>query len=137
MRAREFDRFMATILADDPFCLVLRPPTRMCGNLALDALHKAAAMLDAWERGPRPAPSDMGFPLRRFEPAGPHETVREDCPAFAGWREVSGNRVPLCRANDRHPDLFRLGGVFNQCGVTDCEHCSWHQKHPPKGTPSS
>lgn len=45
MRAREFEIFMATITADDPYCMELRPPDRQSGDLSLDALRKAALML--------------------------------------------------------------------------------------------
>ena len=47
MRACAFESFMATIFADDPWCLALRPPTRECADLAQDAMAKGAAMLRA------------------------------------------------------------------------------------------
>ena len=132
MRAREFDAFMATIVADDPYCFVLRPSSRDSGDLAVDALHKAARMLDAWQGGPaRPMqgfacqPSPIPLP-------GLGSVVREDCPSFGGSHDADGEAVPLCRANARHPDLFRLGGIFNECGVTTCQHCSWHEQYPPQ-----
>jgi len=147
MRARVFDAFMATIMADDPFCLVLRPPSRDCGDLGIDALQKATRMLQAWgEKGSgtvvpstlRAVPAtvpDPFSPLRGFDfPLGPIEApgagavIREDCPAFAGFHQVQEKRVPLCKANDRHPEYFQLGGVFDQYGLTTCEKCSWHRK---------
>ena len=130
MRAVDFDQFLATVMADDPFCLVLRPPERDCGDLAVDALRKAARMLEAWSRGPRRPEHALDTPLRRIEPPSEGDVVREDCPAFAGYHDARGQRLPLCRANDRHPDYFRLGSVFNQCGLTTCTDCSWHQSFP-------
>ena len=131
MRAREFDRFMATIMADNPYCMVLRPPDRSCGDLALDALQKAQGMLQAWARGPRRPERDFGMLPGPIHPARDGEVVREDCPAFAGFHEARCASVPLCRANDRHPDYFRLGGIFDECGPTTCPDCSWHQRFPP------
>ena len=58
-------------------------------------------------------------------------TVREDCPAFAGYHAAGGMRVPLCRANGRHPGLFRRGGAFDRDGVTTCGTCGWHARFPP------
>ena len=130
MRAREFDSFMATIMADDPYCLVLRPPDRASGDLAVDALRKAARMLEAWRQGPRRPTGKLAHPPCPIALPGPESPVREDCPAFAGYHDAAGNQVPLCRANDRHPDLFRLGEIFNQCGVTTCESCAWNRKYP-------
>lgn len=130
MRAREFDAFMASMMADDPYCLVLRPPDRENGDLAVDALRKAARMLAAWRRNPRRPIHRFDHPPCPIPLPGPETLVREDCPAFAGYHDASGHRLPLCRANDRHPDLFRLGGIFNQCGVATCECCAWHQRYP-------
>ncbi|MCY3778325.1 MAG: AAC(3) family N-acetyltransferase [Candidatus Aminicenantes bacterium] len=42
IRARVFRRFMATIMADDPDCFVLRPADAVNGDLAADALAKGA-----------------------------------------------------------------------------------------------
>jgi hypothetical protein len=134
MRAREFDSFMATIMSDDPHCLVLRPPDRTSGDLAADGLHKAARMLAAWRRGPSRAAKKLNHPPRPIPVPGPQTLVREDCPAFAGYHDAPAGRVPLCRANDRHPNLFRLGGIFNQCGVATCQDCVWHEKYPPQPT---
>jgi aminoglycoside 3-N-acetyltransferase len=135
MRARVFDAFLATIMTDDPYCLVLRPPTRDCGDLGVDALQKAARMLLAWAGGSRrvePAlvrrQSDFNNPLGPIKAPGPGSVVREDCPAFAGFHQFQEKRVPLCKANDRHPEYFRLGGIFNQYGLATCERCSWHRK---------
>lgn len=130
MRARAFDAFMATAMADDPHCLVLRPPGRDQGDLGIDALQKAAGMLRAWSAGERRSVRGLDFPLGPIEAPGPGAVIREECPAFAGFHEARGRRVPLCKANDRHPDYFQLGGIFNQCGLTACERCSWHQKFP-------
>ena len=134
IRATEFDRFLATIMTANPFCLVLRPPDRECGELALDALAKAAAMLRTWANGPRTPQKGLGTAPRRIDPPKEGEVVRTDCPAFAGYHEAQGVSVPLCRANGRHPDYFRLGGVFDQCGVTTCGRCSWHQQFPNQNT---
>ena len=130
MRAVQFEQFLATVMSDDPYCFVLRPPERDCGDLAIDALHKAAAMLAAWNRGPQRPPEGFDFPLGRIEPPEEGDVVREDCPAFAGYEDAHGRRVPLCRANDRHPDFFRLGGTFNECGLTTCGTCSWNRAFP-------
>ena len=141
MSVGRFRRFMAAALADDPFCLVLRPPERRDGDLAVDALRKAAGMLRAWRRAAPDAPpvrpaigehplGPVAVPDAAAEGAG-HVTVREDCPAFAGYHAAGGMRVPLCRANGRHPDLFRRGGAFDRHGVTTCETCSWHARFPP------
>jgi aminoglycoside 3-N-acetyltransferase len=134
MRARVFDSFMATIMADDPFCLVVRPPDRDRGDLAIDALRKAAGMLEAWRRGPRRPSFEFGCPPRSIPVPGPQALVREDCPAFAGRHETPQGSVPLCRANDRHPDLFRLGNDFNTFGIATCESCLWHRRFPPQAT---
>ena len=131
MRAQDFDNFLATIFADDPYCLVLRPPDRDCGDLALDALAKAAAMLRAWTRGPRRPERRNKTLLQPITAAKTDDVIRQDCPAFAGFHKGFETAVPLCRANDRHPDYFRLGGVFNQYGLTTCAACSWHEKFPP------
>ncbi len=141
MSVGRFRRFMAAALADDPFCLVLRPPDRRDGDLAVDALHKAAGMLRAWRRTDHEAP--LARPAIGEHPLAPVPipdavaagagdlTVREDCPAFAGYHAAGDARVPLCRANGRHPDLFRRGGAFDRHGVTTCETCSWHARFPP------
>ena len=130
MRAREFDSFMATIMADNPYALVLRPPTRDCGDLALDALTKAAAMLRAWANGPRRPERGFGIPPAPIEAAAPGDLVRRDCPAYAGDHPASGRLIPLCRANGVHPDYFRLGGPFGVHGVTTCGRCSWNEQFP-------
>ncbi len=127
MRARTFRRFMATIMSDDPYCFVVRPPDRHCGELVLDALRKAAAMLRAWRQRPCDELPAIVWPGGKDD-----AIVREDCPAFAGWHDVGDDMVPLCRANDRHPHLFRLGGVFNDWGKATCGRCSWHHRHPPQ-----
>jgi aminoglycoside 3-N-acetyltransferase len=131
MRAADFENFLATIFADDPYCLVLRPPSRDCGDLALDALGKAGAMLRAWKRGPRRPERKLQTSLQPITAAKTDDLVRQDCPAFAGFHKALETTLPLCRANDRHPDYFRLGGVFNQYGLTTCGCCSWHEKFPP------
>ena len=129
MRARTFDAFMATIMADNPFCMVLRPPARANGDLAIDALRKAGRMLEAWSLGPRRPESRFDYPPRPVPLPDADAVVRDDCPAFAGRHEAGGRRIPLCRANDRHPELFRLGGVFNECGVATCKRCPWHHQY--------
>jgi aminoglycoside 3-N-acetyltransferase len=127
-RARTFRRFMATIMANDPYCFAVRPPDRRCGDLAIDALRKADAMLRAWQEKPCSETPAIEWPAGRDD-----DVVREDCPAFAGCHaDPDGNRWPMCRANDRHPELFRFGGIFNQHGKTTCSHCSWHLRFPPK-----
>ena len=130
MCARRFENFMATILEDDPYCLVLRPPDRESDDLAVDALEKGARMLQAWRRGPQPPPKSIDTPWRRYDPAGPGDVVRTDCPAFAGFHDADGQQVPMCRANGQHPDIFRLGGIFSKCGITTCNDCSWNRKFP-------
>jgi len=134
MRARDFESFMATIMRDDPYCLVLRPPDRHHGDLAVDALQKAARMLTAWQRGATGPPEAFDTPWRRYHAAGPDEVVRTDCPTFAGFHPADGTQVPLCHANDRHPDYFSRGGVFNECGITACDQCWWHRTFPTEGT---
>lgn len=130
MRVRDFDSFMATIFADDPNCMVLRPPTRDCGDLAQDALCKGAAMLRAWAEGPAPPPESLGVALSASSAPGPGDTVREDCPAYAGYHQAGDESVPVCRANGCHPDYFRNGGIFAANGPTTCDACSWHRKYP-------
>ena len=130
IRAKTFKSFMATIMADNLYCMVLRPPDRYRRNLAIDALNKASAMIKAWEEGPQPAPSPFDNKPKRIEPAGPGDVVREDCPAFAGWHKAGDQSIALCRANGRHPDYFRRGGIFNECGLSTCGVCSWHNSFP-------
>ena len=132
MRARQFKEFMATIMADDPYCFVLRPASRHCGDLALDALQKAAAMLRAWADGPKEPPRSFGYPLQSPRAAKPGDIIRQDCPAFAGFGDAEGESVALCRANGRSPEYFQLGGKFDQHGPTTCGHCSWHLKFRPE-----
>lgn len=133
MRARDFESFQATVMADNPYCFVLRPPDRHSGDLAVDALQKATAMLRAWRKGPRRPEQGFGIPPQPVHPSGPDGLVRRDCPAYAGAHDANGTPVALCRANGRHPDYFRLGGVFNECGITTCERCSWHLRFPENG----
>jgi aminoglycoside N3'-acetyltransferase len=130
MAVGEFRRFMATVIADDPHCMVLRPPDRDSGDLAVDALRKAEAMLRAWRRGPAEPSDRFDRPPRRVEPAGAGDVVREDCPAFAGYHDADGRSVPLCKANGRHPGFFRIGGAFDDYGLTTCGQCSWHRRFP-------
>jgi hypothetical protein len=130
LRARDFESFQATIMADDPWCLALRPPDRTTPDLVIDALRKGEAMLRAWRRGPRRPEQGLGYKPQPIKPPEKDGVVREDCPAFAGWHEANGRKVPLCRANGRHPDFFRLGGVFNEFGITTCDRCQWHEKFP-------
>jgi len=125
IRGRQFRQFMATALADDPYCLIVRPPDRDSGDLAVDAMQKGAAMLRAWAAGPRELPETIDWPAGQDD-----DLVREDCPAFAGYHAADGTQWPLCRANDRHPDLFRHGGIFNESGKTTCGRCPWHLRFP-------
>lgn len=129
IKARDFDAFMATIMADNPYCMVLRPPSYDNGDLAIDALHKASRMLEVWKQGIKLKPKNFGclpVPINFQQPG----VIREDCPAFAGYHESKGKSIALCYANGRHPDLFRLGGIFNECGVTTCSICSWNELYP-------
>ena len=91
----------------------------------VDALGKAAGMLRAWRGGPR---ETTGHIL--WYPGEDNDVVREDCPAFAGYHDAAGERYALCRANDRHPDLFRHGELFGRHGKTTCGHCPWHYRYP-------
>ena len=125
IRARVFRQFMATIMADDPYCFVLRPPDRQNGDLAADALAKGSAMLRAWRGGPRDLPETMDWPEGRDD-----DLVREDCPSFAGYHQAGGGSWPLCKANDRHPELYQHGGIFNCHGKTTCGRCSWNRRFP-------
>ena len=125
IRTRDFRAFMETIVADDPYCFVVRPPDRHSGNLAVDALRKGAAMLRAWEDGPLELPERIDWPDGEDD-----DTVREDCPAFAGYHRAGDREWPLCRANGRHPDLFHHGGVFDTWGRTSCGRCPWHRRYP-------
>ena len=125
IRARTFREFMATIMADNPDCFVLRPTCREKTDLVQDALGKAAAMLKAWKKGPRE------LPLKPIRPKDKDpDLVREDCPAFAGYHEGNGQLWPLCKANDRHPKLFQYGKIFDRLGKTSCRDCSWHNNFP-------
>ncbi len=128
MRARAFESFMATILADDPWCLALRPPTRDCADLAQDAMAKGGAMLRAWSRGPQRVEASFDFPPAPVTVPGEPDLIRDDCPAFTGYHDGGSIKVPLCSANGRHPDFFKLGGVFDQCGPTQCHRCCWNEK---------
>jgi len=132
MRARDFEAFQAAVMADNPYGFVLRPPDRESGDLAVDALQKAAAMLRAWKRGSG-RPRSFNLPPQPLQAAAQDDIVRQDCPAFAGIHEANGKLIPLCRANGRHPDYFQLGGIFNECGITTCERCSWHGNYPEQG----
>jgi aminoglycoside 3-N-acetyltransferase len=149
LRARDFRQFLVTIFNNDPYCLVLRPPDRTSDNLLLDALQKASSMLRAWSRGPQGTLVAIQWPK---EAQG---TVREDCPAFAGYGALAKlpdaaeiprrctpgkTEIPLCKANNRHPLLFREGDLFNRYGVAFCGKCSWHRSFPwkqPMGTECS
>jgi aminoglycoside N3'-acetyltransferase len=131
--ARLFDSFMSTIVADDPYCFVVRPPSRDCGDLALDALAKGAAMLRAWAHGPRRPQHVFGIAPRSIDAAGPGDPVRRDCPAYAGEHPADGRPIPLCRANGIHPKYFRQGGPFGVYGMTTCGLCSWNEKFAPAG----
>ena len=130
MKVGEFKMFMEAVIADDPYCMVLRPPDRNSGDLAVDALRKAEGMLKAWRKGfvGQVAPFDR--PFERVDPQQNGKVVRTDCPAFAGFHEGGGQVVSLCSANGKHPDFFRLGGVFNDHGLTTCDDCWWHQRFP-------
>ncbi len=121
VRARVFKQFIATIMADDPYCFLVRPPDRRSGDLTIDALQKAAAMLRAWAAGPKDLPDKIDWPGGNDD-----DLVREDCPAFIGYHEAGGKQWPMCRANGRHPELFRYGGLFNEHGKTTCGRCPWH-----------
>jgi hypothetical protein len=125
LRARTFRSFLATIMTADPYCMTVRPPARDSGDLAVDALQKAAAMLTAWKTAPRDAPGEIDWFAGNDD-----DIVREDCPAFEGYHDAGAETVALCRANDRHPNLFQRGGVFNKHGRTTCGRCSWHHKFP-------
>lgn len=130
MTIGDFKRFMATIIADNPYCMVLRPPARDSDDLAIDALRKAEGMLKAWRNGPiEPAESLDKMP-QRVEPAGKDDLIREDCPSFAGRHQSEGRELSLCKANGRHPDFFHAGGVFNDYGLTTCGQCEWNQNFP-------
>ena len=122
IRAGDFKKFIATIMADDPYCFVVRPPDRTSGDLVVDALQKGAAMLRAWRDGPKELAGKFDWP----EPDP--NIVREDCPAFAGYHKAYDKEWPLCKANYRHPDLFKAGKIFDQNGLCCCSQCSWHLK---------
>lgn len=92
MRVGEFKQFQATVIADDPYCVVLRPPDRDSYDLAVDAFRKAEGMLKAWRRGPV-EPRDFFVGPRPVKPPAENETVRTDCPAFAGLHEADGRRI--------------------------------------------
>ena len=131
IRARTFRQFMSTIMADDPYCFVLRPTSRGGGALVDDALAKAAAMLRAWREGPQELSPNPQWPQGNDD-----DLVREDCPAFAGYHAAEGRQWALCRANDRHPELYQHGGIFNRHGKTTCGRCSWHHQFPKEGNPT-
>jgi hypothetical protein len=130
MSARQFDEFMATIIADDPYCFVIRPPDRYSNNLGLDALQKAKAMLQAWAKGVHRLTSGFEYTPQPIGLPSRDDIVRSDCPAFAGLHKIDGFSVALCSANGIHPDYFRLGGVFSKYGITTCTQCSWNIKFP-------
>jgi len=127
IRARTFRQFIATIMSDDLYCFIVRPPDRESADLAVDAMQKGAAMLRAWAGGPRELPDHIDWPEGKDD-----DVVRDDCPAFAGYHVAGDRQWPMCKANGRHPDLFRYGGVFDQYGKTTCGRCPWHFRFPPK-----
>ena len=87
-------------------------------------------MLKAWKRGPvEPTEVSHKFP-QRVEPARLGDVVREDCPAFAGYHQAEDRQLPLCKANGKHPDFFRIGGAFDYYGLTTCGECIWHRRFP-------
>lgn len=124
IRARDFKKFLATIMADDPYCMIVRPPDETTADLAVDALQKAEAMLKAWEAGPKYLPEEIDWP--DIDP----KLIREDCPAFKGCHEAYGKKWSLCQANHRNPDLFKAGGIFNEHGICTCGQCPWNLKFP-------
>lgn len=124
IRARNFDKFMATIITDDPYCFTVRPPDRTSDDLAIDALQKGAAMLRAWRKGPNRPTEKIAWPKPDLE------LVRKDCPAFIGYHKADGKDWPLCKANGRHPNLFKAGKIFDENGVCCCYQCSWNLKFP-------
>lgn len=124
IRSRTFRSFLATIITDDPYCLIVRPPDMNGGDLAVDALHKAAAMLQAWASAQLEEPGEI-----EWFGGNDDDVIREDCPAFAGYHEAGGKNIAMCRANDRHPQLFQHGGIFNQHGRTTCGRCPWHHTY--------
>ena len=137
-----FKRFMAAVLADNLDCMVLRPPDRVSPELAVDALRKAEGMLAAWRSAERrgaatlPAAAVAGTPLGPVPIPNRSATVREDCPAFAGWHDCGASEVSLCAANLHHPELYhpelqRRGEPIASHGVTTCATCSWHSRYPP------
>ena len=129
MSVGDFKRFMATVISDDPHSMVLRPPDRESDDLAVDAFRKAERMLQAWKRGPKDLKEVFNKFPKRVEPADSSDVVREDCPAFAGYHQAEEKNISLCKANGRHPDFFRMGGVFNEYGLTTCSDCSWNTNH--------
>ncbi len=131
MSVGDFKSFMTTILTDNPSCLVLRPPDRHSGDFAIDALRKAEGMLEAWRTGKNTdvIKTFMQSP-QRVELPGINDVVRDDCPAFGGYHQLKNNQIPLCKANGKHPDFFKEGGIFNQHGITTCAQCDWHNKFP-------
>ncbi|MAG35908.1 MAG: hypothetical protein CL878_06660 [Dehalococcoidia bacterium] len=130
MAVGDFKSFMATVIADDPHCMVLRPPDRDSDDFAVDTLRKAEGMLKAWRRGPVEPTETFYKSPQHVDPAGPADVVREDCPAFAGYHQAEDSQIPLCKANGRHPDFFRMGGVFDDYGLTTCGDCVWHESFP-------
>jgi len=130
IRSRDFESFMATIMADDPSCMILRPPDRDSDDLALDALNKGAAMLRAWAQGPAKAPKSFEVQLAPIDPFADRAVERADCPAYLGRHDADGRKVALCSANGIHPDLVQYGGEFRTSGPALCETCPWHQKYP-------
>ena len=132
LRVGSFRRFMAAVVADNAECMVLRPPNRDSDDLAADALRKAAGMLAAWRDADAisPPPSDSGVQLAPVPIPSREDTVREDCPAFAGWHRSGDTETALCRANAHHPELLERGGVFAEAGVTTCGSCGWHRSFP-------
>lgn len=130
IRARTFRDFLATILTDDSYCLVVRPLNRTSRNLARDAMRKAERMIAVWEQR---RIDGAGAKAPEVFPDAGSDIVREDCPAFAGWTTTpSDEPIPLCAANDRHPDLFKFGGAFNRHGRCCCGRCPWHHQFPVK-----
>ncbi len=125
IKARQFRRFLATVMTADPYCMILRPPDRENGNIAEDAMMKAAAMLQAWRDAAREPPPNV-----HWYPGKDDDCVCEDCPAFAGFHNAETGSIPLCRANGRHPDFFRQGGAFAENGPTTCGRCPWHHRFP-------
>lgn len=135
MRAREIGSFLWQVVADDPWCLALRPRGRVYHPFE-DACLKVARMVRTWQSDPSPnawerllAQSERDIQPPVFEPCA---EPRTDCPAHRGFL---GN-YHRCAANDPPPWEKFDGYPPRNLGVATCRQCSWPRLVPTRALPA-